>query len=113
MKIGFLTIREKTPLVGYLVKRFPNIEFWDKREVEQGYEKRWTSFCANLMNLCKDSESIEFLVIFDKKKVKKSWYSEFQNKVVLNAAFDFSSPEFKGEFAKALMDFQKNNLEEP
>lgn len=107
MKIGFLFLGKKAPLIDALVKEFFNVEFWDKSKIESAYEKRWGSFCADLENLCKGFDEVRFLVVFKKEDKRKSWYSDFQDKVVLNAAFNFHDPDFKGDFVKAIANFRE------
>lgn len=104
--------RKKTTRIDVLAKEFPNIRFFDKSKIERNYDRnaRWLNFCRGVDDLCRDSERIRFLILFDAKDPRKSRYSIYQDRVVLNAAFDFQSVEFKGEFAKALLEFNQQQI---
>jgi len=109
--MGLISIKKKKSKIGFFVNRFKNIKFRDQGKIEKNYDKRLPDLLAKLANSLSRYPSIDFLIIFVEKERRRTWYSEFSGRVVINSTFYPDGPEFNKDFQKAVEDFQLIELE--
>lgn len=100
--------KEKTKL-DLLEEQFKNVKIWSKKTIKEKYDKRLPGLVKTIGDILSKFPDIYFLILFEEKGEKgkeRSWYSEFQGKVVINVNFDPSSSELGEKFQKAIADFR-------
>jgi len=98
---------KKKSEVDFFTERLKNVKVFDKAKIEKNYHVRLPKLLDKLTNLLSEFSSVKFLIVFDMKLRKRSWYSELSGRVIINSTFDLTTPEFKEEFQKAIKEYQE------
>ncbi len=109
--MSFFGIKRKKSKIDLFIDGFKNVSVWDRGAIETNYGKRLPELLTVLGDIARAHPSVNFLILFSKEELRKSWYSENQGKVVVNTSFSLIGPEFRQELQKAIKDFKEIELE--